>query len=819
MYADVTPTLVEIGPGEQCSLSVRITNSTSLIDAYSVTVFGLDPDWVTVDHRRLSLFPSEAGDVGISIELPANFPAGHRQLSVHVRSENDPSSFILTPLGLVALGQPRLTLRMDPVVITGGKEATFGMIVANEGNTTITATASASEPEEKVSISIDPKLIELPAGHQEVIHATISGNRPWVGQHKVRVVTFAVDANTRTEAIATFIQKPRIGRWVLALMGLLAAAAVFAAVLSRTFDNVVKESSVDKGLLADALNKGGAGGQTVPVNPAVITGKVVLFSNGDGVAGVQADLYDTGDTKVPISTAATSDKGAYTFGRLNGGTYKIRFSGAGFTDVWYKVGATAADADEVTVKTGQPLALDDVKLGGRPGSVKGTVKAADLTDIKATLVVPGTVTDTTSAQVQQVDVSADGTFDFEGVPSPATYQLIVEKAGYATETRDVVVGPAQAVTDISITLRQGDGLITGHIVDATGPLGGVDIEATDGTVKVPTVTLTEGDVGAFSLRSLTTPQVYTLTISKDGYRSETRTISLSAAQQFDAGTITMTRSTGSISGHTSDVGGARLGGVTVTIVTGDTTITTMTANTADIGAYFADQLPIPATFSITFSKTGYVSQVRSLDLDPANNTADASAIDVALVPSTAIVEGVVEGVDKQVIPGAIVVLSDGTNSRQLVSANDPLGHFIFSGVAPGAYTVTASLPGTSPSVTLVNVVANDDKVLEIRLETQASATGQVTLLNNATNIYEPYPGAVVRLFLPADFPGPASSAIAATTTDANGNFTFNALNAPQNYVVAVYQNASSPDPLDSQLILTQPSTQLTVPTFQIPLLF
>ncbi|HEY4331979.1 MAG TPA: hypothetical protein VGM78_05400, partial [Ilumatobacteraceae bacterium] len=116
MHADVTPTLLEIAPGETCAFSVRITNSTSIIDAYEVSLFGLDPNWVTVKQTRLSLFPSEAGDVDIAIALPETFPAGHRQLSVHVRSENDPSSFVLSPLGLVALGQPRLAVRMDPVV-------------------------------------------------------------------------------------------------------------------------------------------------------------------------------------------------------------------------------------------------------------------------------------------------------------------------------------------------------------------------------------------------------------------------------------------------------------------------------------------------------------------------------------------------------------------------------------------------------------------------------------------------------------------------------------------------------------------------------
>ena len=58
-------------------------------------------------------------------------------------------------------------------------------------------------------------------------------------------------------------------------------------------------------------------------------------------------------------------------------------------------------------------------------------------------------------------MSADGSFLFEDVPSPATYQLIVDKEGFATEVRDVVLGAAQDLDGIEIVLREGDGVVSG----------------------------------------------------------------------------------------------------------------------------------------------------------------------------------------------------------------------------------------------------------------------------------------------------------------------------------------------------------------------
>src|SRR6185369_1691747 len=120
---------------------------------------------------------------------------------------------------------------------------------------------------------------------------------------------------------------------------------------------VVKESKVDPSLLSAALNKGGDGGKAIAVQPGGINGTVKLLSTDKGIAGVQVQLFDSQDTTLPLASAATADGGAYSFGGLNGGKYKLRFSGAGFNDVWYKGGgqasSTAAKSDDVKVDLGK----------------------------------------------------------------------------------------------------------------------------------------------------------------------------------------------------------------------------------------------------------------------------------------------------------------------------------------------------------------------------------------------------------------------------------------------------------------------------------
>ncbi|MET0578935.1 MAG: carboxypeptidase-like regulatory domain-containing protein, partial [Ilumatobacteraceae bacterium] len=305
-----------------------------------------------------------------------------------------------------------------------------------------------------------------------------------------------------------------------------------------------------------------------------------------------------------------------------------------------------------------------------------------------------------------------------------------------------------------------------------------------------------------------------------------RTVDLAAAQQVSGLSVTLAPTTGAITGTVSVGDRGPTGGVTVAVTGADVDQSTITASVGEVGTYVFDSLPVPATYTITFSKPGLLSQTRLVDLDPLAGRGSAFGIDARMVPSTAIVRGIVRTTSGVPVPGASVQLNDGSESRDLLSADDPLGRFEFSGVDPGAYTLTASRPGTSPSVLLVNVIAADVVDLTVNLEPQASLFGRVLVLDPTTGQFVPFApcavppvagppcGAVVRLFDAGDFPGLPSQAIATAATDAEGAYTFASLPAPDDFVVSVYVGEAT-DPLDSVLEQTQPSQAVEVPTFQI----
>jgi len=816
------PETVEVAPGESGFVSVAITNTSGVIDAYRVQVFGLDPSWIEVEPSRLSLFPGDTETVAVTIRLPDDYPASRRTLAVNVVSDDDPGKFELTQVELAVQPQTHTTVKIDPVMVTSGKKATFGMVVGNVGNAAVSATGFAIDPEALAEFSFEPDRVVVAPGREQIIQVTAQGGRAWFGQQRARTFTMGVESEQRVESLGTFVQRPRIGRWLLSLLGLLTAAAVFAAVLSRTFDQVVEDARVSSVLLDAALSSGEAGGAVVPTNPGTVSGRLFQAGassqqgftrqgdsppDGQGLSGAQAELFVVGDEEVPVSSAATDDTGSFTFANLGEGTYLLKLSGAGVESIWYGNTPTAVDAKKIEVKLGELTELDPITIGGIPVEVAGVIGVDDPNGVTVSLVVPGQVDPDGSAVVATATLGPDGSFVLEDVPSPGAYQMVIEKPGFATETRGVVLEPGKPLDGVEVTLRPGNGIIDGTVAGPAGPLGGATIVASDGTNEVETVSLTEGTVGTFVLRNLATPGQYTVTISRDGFAPEARTVSLDENQGSASFSARLLPATGSVQGRAL-VNGLPARGLDVAISGGEENHTTsVISQGASAATYSFSGLPAPGTYTLTFSGLHVIPQVRVVDLDPTTGTENAVGVDVSLSPERTTVRGLVRDVDGSPSAQATVVLSDGAESVTLLTADDPIGEFEFSDIAPGAYTLTASRLGTEAVVVLVNVSATTPTPpLDLQLGAQASLTGLVTGFDPTLN------QVTVKLFEPSLFP---VLPITDVQTDTTGNYEFTALNAPTSYVVAVYASPDAADPLDSVVVITEPGIANVVPTLNV----
>src|SRR6478752_4014703 len=602
-------------------------------------------------------------------------------------------------------------------------------------------------------------------------------------------------------ATGTLLQKPRLSRGVLSLLSLLLAATVFATVITIALSALVGQSAADRDL---AIQVAAARNSGTPSGNSTLGGSVLLLTNGQPIAGVSVELFTAQDVTTPISNTATGDDGKWTIGNLPAGSYKFRVRGAGFTELWYANGLTAADATEVTVQVGQQITDLDINLGGLPATVSGEVAGVDVAGAVLTVQVPVEFLPTDpSAQAAQAaeappagapagavlttaPIGSDGKFDLSDIPSPAVYDLVLSKPGYATDTQRIDLSGGEVRGDIQLRLRTGDGLISGTVTGPDGPLGGA-----------------------------VTPATYTVSVTSHASTTHTTAVLLADEQKLTGVQLTLARSAGSLSGSVTTLpGNAPAAGVSVTVSAGTTSVQTITQSAGTVGAWTIAGLPIPGAYTVTFSRDDLQPQTVAVNLDAAGNPTTGSTgsaaggIDVAMTSAFAEISGVVSqrSADGTTAPAgeATVTLSSGSDTYTVTSASEPesaTGSYRVGGVVPGTYTLSVSSRGTSPTSIIVTVAAGQSLIQNPVLIPPASITGLVRDRQGSTQ-----PGVEVDLFKASEYPAQVTQR---ATTDASGRYTFADVDAPQAYVLEV--RSSSQGAIGSATIVLAASQAADLP--------
>ena len=199
MHATAWPEQVDVEPGEVAKFTVTVTNTSNVIDAYRVQVFGIDPAWVSTMPAQLSLFPGDVDTMSVNIALPLDFPSSRRRLALTVRSENDPAEFSLADAELGVNPVSKLGVSVDPPMFQGGRQGHFDIVIANTGNATVSARPVAIDPEDLAEFQFSAVDVEVPAGESRVVHVIAKGGRTWLGNPRARTFSLGADPEADVE--------------------------------------------------------------------------------------------------------------------------------------------------------------------------------------------------------------------------------------------------------------------------------------------------------------------------------------------------------------------------------------------------------------------------------------------------------------------------------------------------------------------------------------------------------------------------------------------------------------------------------------------
>jgi 5-hydroxyisourate hydrolase-like protein (transthyretin family) len=322
------------------------------------------------------------------------------------------------------------------------------------------------------------------------------------------------------------------------------------------------------------------------VNGAVAAGEQTTINGLITARSMVGDVV--GDV---VGLIPTAPDGSFSLtGLATPATYQLTVSLDGFTD----------QIVTATLGGGETQVINTVQMAAGQGVLGGTVTTGStpLGGVVVTVTGAGktfTATTPTSGPV--------GQWTLTGLPTPATYVLTFALPGYGTETMALDLAAGQTMGDVAVQLISGTGSVSGTVKDATGtPLGDVSVTVTGSATPITTKTLTTGDVGAYTLSGLATPGRYTITFALDGYSPVTRAVTLGDSGFADGVDVSLTKSTGAISG-TVTAGGKAIAGAAVTV--GDGKVDRATTS-ADIpaGGYRLDGLPA-GSYTVTVELAGY----------------------------------------------------------------------------------------------------------------------------------------------------------------------------------------------------------------------
>jgi hypothetical protein len=217
-----------------------------------------------------------------------------------------------------------------------------------------------------------------------------------------------------------------------------------------------------------------------------ISGRVTDESN-NGIANVNANIYDINDSDNCVASIPTDSNGNYTAQGLAGGDYKVQFwtgNTENYLEEWYNDRGSFNDADAVTVTTGSTTTGIDAQLADG-GIIHGKVMDSSLMGIQNVHV---NIYDLNFNWINSAWTDSLGDYTLQRLPT-GNYKIYFDTWNTGTSylrewyndadefdnADEVAVTAGQVLNNINSVLADG-GTVSGRVTDSTGSVGIANVE-------------------------------------------------------------------------------------------------------------------------------------------------------------------------------------------------------------------------------------------------------------------------------------------------------------------------------------------------------
>jgi hypothetical protein len=404
-------------------------------------------------------------------------------------------------------------------------------------------------------------------------------------------------------------------------------------------------------------------------------------------------------------------------------TYELAFQKAGFQSQSFVI----EPSDDGT------LVKVDVNLAPGEGSIVGTLTGPPAGQRNATIsITDGTIEYATTA------ASDTGSWQIEGLSTPAVYTLTASLPGYGTVVQQVTLQTGEQDLATNVVLQPGVATVRGQVFGPEGGVGGAVITIAGRGEPRTTTTLTEGNVGAYSISGFdidaSNPQAATITVEQDGFNRESTTRVLNRSDVSGVNFL-LTGDRLRLSGvvRSSD-DNEPIAGASLKLSTGDLTFSAQTSSGTDSGEFDVADLP-PGDYVITVAAFGHVTSyefvtlvegiapdrlnvtLQGVDPNDALNQLQADLI-VSVVDPEAATQATRE------VKGAVISLIDTASGDDYTKTNDSSNEVRFT-VPIGTYTVAVIHVDYNPAPRREVTVGLTGATIEVEVDKKLKASARV----------------------------------------------------------------------------------------------
>ena len=229
----LSPDRLQVTLGESVATTATIKNAGDVVEAYSITVEGIDPQWCNLSVSSVSLFPGDQEQVRLTIQPPkaSASKAGPYNVIIKVASNRDPTLETTAQLA-VEVGRFLLfDLDINPKK-TRGRKGSYKVSITNHGNVATTYTFAGQDPEDICRFDFKQSSVTVEPGATAEVPVVVNPKKkPFTGRaktysFKLTVTSHASEAGETKTVEAQLECRPLIPVWALTLGSVAVVAAI-----------------------------------------------------------------------------------------------------------------------------------------------------------------------------------------------------------------------------------------------------------------------------------------------------------------------------------------------------------------------------------------------------------------------------------------------------------------------------------------------------------------------------------------------------------------------------------------------------------------